>query len=195
MLLARVLVVLAACGLAPMIASAQDVPDAGAAAPTAAPPAAGEPAAQPAPPPDPAAPQVPPTADQPPVPPVAAAPMCTIPPKDNREARAKFRLACATAIEEDADWQADITNRFERRGHEQAAKKIVTNERHVFLAYGLIWVLVAGLVGVMWMRQQNLSAEIARLTAQLKRIEAEDAAKAAGKGGKGGKGPDGGAAS
>ena len=190
MLLVRVLVVLAACGLAPMIASAQDAPDAGAAAPTAAPtdPAAGAPADRATPPPDPDAARVQPAPPPP-------APACTVPPKDDREARAKFRLACATAIEDDADWQADITNRFERRGHQQAAKKIVTNERHVFMAYGLIWVLVAGLVGVMWLRQQNLAAEIARLTAQLKRIEAEDAAKAAAKGGKGGKGPDGGAAS
>ena len=114
------------------------------------------------------------------VPPPAAAPSapCTLPPKDDREARAKFRLACATAIEDDADWQADITNRFERKAHQQAAQKITTNERHVFLAYGAIWVMVAGLVGVMWLRQQRLSAEIARLTAQLKRIEDEDAAKA-----------------
>jgi len=98
--------------------------------------------------------------------------------KDDREARAKFRLACATAIEDDADWQADISTRFERQEHERAAQAIRTNQRHVFWAYAFIWIALAALVGVMWVRQQRLNGEIARLNAQLKAIEAEDARRA-----------------
>lgn len=115
-----------------------------------------------------------------PAPPVAA-PVCSLPPKDDREARAKFRLACATAIEDDADWQADITTRFERQAHERSAQAIRTNQRHVLWAYGFIWVALAGLVGVMWVRQQRLNAEIARLNTQLQAVEAEDARRAKGK--------------
>lgn len=166
MMIVRAALVVIALAL-PRLASAQD---AGAAAPPV--PAPAQPAAID--PPEPVAimPRVPP-ADPAPV----AAP-CTLPPKDDREARAKFRLACATAIEDDADWQADISTRFERQEHERAAQAIRTNQRHVFWAYAFIWIALAALVGVMWVRQQRLNGEIARLNAQLKAIEAEDARRA-----------------
>ena len=169
MMIVRAALVVIALAL-PRMASAQD---AGAAAPPV--PAPAQPVAIDPPAPVAIMPRVPP-AD-----PVAAA--CTLPPKDDREARAKFRLACATAIEDDADWQADISTRFERQEHERAAQAIRTNQRHVFWAYAFIWIALAALVGVMWVRQQRLNGEIARLNAQLKAIEAEDARRAKDKAG------------
>ena len=183
MMIVRAALVVIALAL-PRLAVAQDAgaaaPPTPTAEPTAPTPTAADPtAAQPSAPPSGDPPQ--PVAIMPRVPPAEPAATCTLPPKDDREARAKFRLACATAIEDDADWQADITTRFERQAHERSAQAIRTNQRHVLWAYGFIWVALAGLVGVMWVRQQRLNAEIARLNTQLQAVEAEDARRAKGK--------------
>ncbi len=82
-----------------------------------------------------------------------------------------MREQCAAEIDKDAGWRADITTRFEILAHARAAQKIQRNERHVFIAYGVIWVLVAGMLGVMWMRQRKLNAEIQRLEEELRRVE------------------------
>lgn len=89
-----------------------------------------------------------------------------------------MRAQCSEEIEKDAGWRADITARFEQLAHVKAADSIKRNERHVFIAYAVIWVLVAGLVGVMWMRQLKLNDEIRRLRGELTRIEREDAERA-----------------
>jgi hypothetical protein len=51
--------------------------------------------------------------------------------------------------------------------HEQAAERVATNERHVILAYGAMWVIAAAFVIFLWRRQQALRAEIAQLRKEL----------------------------
>ena len=82
-----------------------------------------------------------------------------------------MREQCGDELRKDFDWQANISDVYEVVAHEKAAAKIQRNERHVFIAYGVIWVLVAGLVGLMWLRQGNLNAEIKRLSEELRRAE------------------------
>jgi CcmD family protein len=112
-----------------------------------------------------------------PTPPPAAPPVVAAPlPSASTDAAyiSSMRAQCSTEIEKDASWRADITNRFETLAHQKAAAAIVRNERHVFIAYAVIWILVAGFVAMMWMRQQRLSAEIVRLADALQRVEADD---------------------
>lgn len=92
--------------------------------------------------------------------------------------KSPHRQMCGEELRKDADWLANVERVFEVEAHEKAAAKIRTNERHVFIAYGVIWVLVAGFVGVMWMRQGKLKGEIKRLEEELRRAEAEDEALA-----------------
>ena len=85
--------------------------------------------------------------------------------------RSPMRAQCGEELRKDLDWQANILSVCEAGAHEKAAAKIQRNERHVFIAYGVIWVLVAGLVGLMWLRQGKLNAEIQRLEEELRRAE------------------------
>lgn len=51
--------------------------------------------------------------------------------------------------------------------HENAAKAIAKNEKHVVLAYAALWVLAAGFLLFLWRRQQALKTEIANLKRDL----------------------------
>jgi hypothetical protein len=48
----------------------------------------------------------------------------------------------------------------------------MNDNRHVALAYGALWVLSAGFLGLMFLRQRKLDAEIARLEAEVKKAVA-----------------------
>jgi len=105
----------------------------------------------------------------------AAQPAQSTPPAAPAEPyHSPMREQCGQELRKDFDWQANITDVYEVVAHEKAAAKIQRNERHVFIAYGVIWVLVALFVGMMWLRQGKLNAEIKRLEAELRRIEDED---------------------
>lgn len=106
----------------------------------------------------------------PPAAPAPGAPAATTPPPYE----SPHRQMCAEEIEKDAGWKADISKNFLREAHRTAAESIQRNERHVFLAYGAIWILVAGLVGFMWYRQARLAREIRRLEEELRKLEDED---------------------
>lgn len=51
--------------------------------------------------------------------------------------------------------------------HENAAKAIAKNQKHVILAYAALWVLAAGFLLFLWRRQQALKTEIANLKRDL----------------------------
>jgi hypothetical protein len=51
--------------------------------------------------------------------------------------------------------------------HEDAAKAIAKNQKHVVLAYAALWLLAAGFLLFLWRRQQHLKTEIANLKRDL----------------------------
>jgi CcmD family protein len=81
--------------------------------------------------------------------------------------RSAMRSQCEDEIEKDADWRADIKLRIAPEVHAEDAQQMLTNRRHVVMAYAALWVLVAGFVVFMWMRQRGLQAEIERLEREI----------------------------
>jgi CcmD family protein len=77
--------------------------------------------------------------------------------------RSAMRSQCEDELARDADWRADVKLRLAPEVHAEDAQQMLTNRRHVVMAYAVLWVLVAGFVVFMWMRQRGLQAEIARL--------------------------------
>ena len=78
-----------------------------------------------------------------------------------------MRSQCEDEIEKDADWRADIKLRIAPEVHAEDAQQMLTNRRHVVLAYAALWALVAGFVVFLWMRQRGLQAEIERLEREI----------------------------
>lgn len=81
--------------------------------------------------------------------------------------RSAMRSQCEDEIEKDADWRADIKLRIAPEVHAEDAQQMLANRRHVVMAYAALWVLVAGFVVFMWLRQRGLQAEIARLEREI----------------------------
>jgi hypothetical protein len=122
--------------------------------PAAAPPAA--PAAQPA---DPA--------------PAAAAPSAAA-----VLAAGDARGQCASAMNADPKFAAEIVKIADERAAEQRDRDTVAahndaffhiqkNERHVIYGYAAMWIIAAGFVIFLWRRQQALQAEIVQLRRDL----------------------------
>jgi hypothetical protein len=100
------------------------------------------------------------------------------------------RKACTDAMNADPKFAEDIvrtTNaevaaKFHNADieveklHQDAAARIATNEKHVFMAYAAMWIAAAVFVGFLWRRQQGLKAQIARLSDDLERALADDGA-------------------
>jgi hypothetical protein len=81
--------------------------------------------------------------------------------------RSAMRSQCEDELARDADWRADVKLRLAPEVHAEDAQQMLTNRRHVVMAYASLWVLVAGFVVFMWMRQRSLQAEIARLEREI----------------------------
>jgi hypothetical protein len=167
----RILVVLFAVALAPLVASAQPAPTAGSAAPApvAAPPADPPPAAAPPGDPAPAADMPPPPTPAPvmtPPPAPAVAPLCRLAEQPEQPAagsatkkvsfHSPMRQVCEDELSKDDDWWFNLQARLRRNIHEQAFREVQTNNRHVVAAYGAMWLIAIGFVVLMWMRQQAL---------------------------------------
>lgn len=82
-----------------------------------------------------------------------------------------MRATCEEELAKDKVWLADLESRLRAKIHRQASTEITTNNRHVALAYGAMWVLAVAFVVFLWRRQQGLKAEIERLSAELKKAE------------------------
>lgn len=76
----------------------------------------------------------------------------------------------AKAIVEVADKQA-ADKRLEdtEKEHLDAAQHIAKDEKHVILAYAAMWLVAAGFVLFLWLRQQKLVKEIALLKRDLEK--------------------------
>jgi CcmD family protein len=81
--------------------------------------------------------------------------------------RSAMRSQCEDELEKDADWRADVKLRIAPEVHAEDAQQMLTNRRHVIMAYAALWVLVAGFVVFMWLRQRGLQAEIERLEREI----------------------------
>lgn len=64
-------------------------------------------------------------------------------------------------------YKADELNAAAEETHDQAAREVATNKRHVILAYGAMWVIGAIFLTVLWRRQQRLVGQIAELKRDL----------------------------
>jgi pyruvate/2-oxoglutarate dehydrogenase complex dihydrolipoamide acyltransferase (E2) component len=123
--------------------------------------AAGQPA--------PAAPAAAPTAA--PTVPVDAAPAPAAPAKLTRE-QIIDALAQDKALEEDFVRQLKARHALElnattRQRHDDDARQIALNKRHVVLAYAALWILSVLFLVVLWRRQQTMNARIAQLQKEL----------------------------
>ncbi len=85
---------------------------------------------------------------------------------------------CVQAIDADADFRSNTATAanqaaaaeraaLAKKEHEDAARAIAKNEKHVVLAYGAMWLLAVGFVLFLWRRQQTLKSEIAQLRRDL----------------------------
>jgi CcmD family protein len=88
---------------------------------------------------------------------------------------AKNMPACLEELQ-DAGFSSELDKILVRRVHEEEAARFTQDQRHVILAYIAIWVLTAGFVGFLFLRQGKLRAEIERLSAEVERA-AKDAEK------------------
>ncbi|MEZ4399925.1 MAG: hypothetical protein R3B06_07890 [Kofleriaceae bacterium] len=118
-----------------------------------------------------------------PAPPPTAAPMCRLaeePPAPEpgkpvvAAPHSPMRQVCEDELAKDHDWWFNLQGRLRQNIHRQAAQEITTNNRHVVIAYGAMWILAVGFLLLMWVRQGRLRAEIARLERDLARVERED---------------------
>ena len=87
-------------------------------------------------------------------------------------------LACIDAITGADDFRSTVTTAASnkqatelaadvQKQHEDAAKAIAKNQKHVVLAYAALWILAAGFLLFLWRRQQGLKTEIAQLKRDL----------------------------
>jgi len=122
----------------------------------------------------------PPAADSQPQPPAgSAAQMPTPPPVPGPAPDAlALRKTCADAMNANPTFAHDIVEAEDKaaaerrlaadaKQHEEAARHIATNEKHVILAYAAMWLVAAGFVLFLARRQIALRREIAILRRDL----------------------------
>jgi CcmD family protein len=83
------------------------------------------------------------------------------------------RARCEEELGKDKAWHEDLELQLYDNVHRTESATFTRNNEHVILAYGAIWVLTAGFVVFVWMRQNRLKAEIARLTADVAKATKE----------------------
>lgn len=88
--------------------------------------------------------------------------------------RSPMRAQCEPELYKDADWLADVKQKLAPEIHEEDARQMLVNRRHVVMAYAALWVIVLGFVVFMWVRQRGLQAEIARLERDISRATKDD---------------------
>jgi C4-dicarboxylate-specific signal transduction histidine kinase len=103
--------------------------------------------------------------------PVDAAPAPAAPAKITREQIIEA-LAQDKALEEDFVRQLKARHALElnemtRQRHDDDARQIALNKRHVVLAYAALWILSVLFLVVLWRRQQTMNARIAQLQKEL----------------------------
>lgn len=88
-----------------------------------------------------------------------------------------MREECTAELNQDAKWMATLRAQVEDdlayEWHDRNSSYFATNKKHVLIAYGALWVFVAGFAVYMFLRQRGLVDEIERLRAEVARA-AED---------------------
>jgi sulfur relay (sulfurtransferase) DsrF/TusC family protein len=84
-----------------------------------------------------------------------------------------MRDACITELAKDAVIQVACMTQYSDEFHDQDAKQVTKNNKHVVMAYAALWAIVAIFVVGMWLRQRKLSEQILQLEAELKKAAAE----------------------
>lgn len=77
------------------------------------------------------------------------------------------RAHCEDELVKDRAWHDDLELQLYDNVHKTESAKFTRNNKHVVLAYAAIWVLTAGFVVFVFLRQAKLKNEIARLSADL----------------------------
>ncbi len=79
-----------------------------------------------------------------------------------------MRGQCEQELRKDAEWRALLERQLRAKVHEEDASQMLTNKRHVTMAYMALWVLVVGFLAYMFMRQRALRREVEELEAELR---------------------------
>jgi CcmD family protein len=83
-----------------------------------------------------------------------------------------MRDTCQAELDKDPVWSAALEQRYVGEFHERESTVAMADQRHVYLAYGALWVLTAGFLALMFLRQRRLAAEIERLEDEVKKAAA-----------------------
>lgn len=84
------------------------------------------------------------------------------------------RAMCEEELKKDAGWYAELKLQLKDDVHAEESATFTRNNRHVVIAYAAIWVLTIGFVVFLWMRQQALKTELARLSSELARAAKDE---------------------
>ena len=87
--------------------------------------------------------------------------------------QSEMRGECEAEMARDAVWSAQLKASLIPEVHEQEARLITKNNKHVVMAYGALWILTAGFLVLLWMRQRRLLSDIAGLETQIKKAAEE----------------------
>jgi cell division protein FtsL len=79
-----------------------------------------------------------------------------------------LRQQCQNALRADVQWRAELKQQLAAEVHHEDARAMLTNRKHVVMAYAALWILVALFVLFMWLKQKDLKAEIARLESEIR---------------------------
>lgn len=87
--------------------------------------------------------------------------------------QSEMREQCEAELAKDARWNAELMASLRPVVHEQEANLIAKNEKHVIMAYAVLWILAVGFLVMLWMRQRRLLVEIAALERQVEKAARE----------------------
>ena len=85
----------------------------------------------------------------------------------------EMRDQCIAEMSKDAQIQVACKTQYSNEYHDQDAARATTNNKHVVMAYGALWIIVTIFVVGMWLKQRKLSEEIASLEEELAKAAAE----------------------
>jgi cell division protein FtsL len=89
-----------------------------------------------------------------------------------------LRQQCESALINDAQWRAELKQQLAAEVHAEDANQMLTNRKHVVMAYAALWILVALFVVFMWLKQKDLKTEIARLEREVRAATQDSDSKA-----------------
>lgn len=83
------------------------------------------------------------------------------------------RDQCEAELAKDVRWQAELRDRLRPDIHQEDANLMLTNKRHVVMAYAALWILAVVFLVLLFLRQQRLAAAMARLSRDLDKAAAQ----------------------